>query len=746
MSIWICVVRGGIRSKQRYDTYLQSSPRMPLKLFFEVRYCDGVTLPSPLSMLGRGWPDSPAAISESLVDTLKGHGFPIVDVGVIELPLGTDPAKTDNVDGEVLARCRAVELRSFLERGEAIWRPKGYHYRLPSGQHAATFVRVADAFRDPRASVALASWLYGPITENSAVVVDSGTLMPLVLQVDAALRLATAAQLKTGSRGLSAIDSSHVYPRSRFEYLKRFGAFEGLHVVALLSVTSSGRTYRMIRDTLDETAGTAWRAECLVTRENEAAMALPPSKERGRQLPWLALGDEALSHAGPQQCRLCREIDSARIVEVDPRAFAAMVLPSPERIMPDIYCARRNSSLMNAYTTVSQNEKAVSQNENLQLGVQVAPREIRIRRPNTGILRGDRERVYFEPLVFLVDQDRLVKLILDRIGALRSLPDRDPSRGRILKSLNAVGAGKPTVVVCDREEVQVLNRILKQIDGQRGTIEESHLSYVIDDASECAEDKMDARDQKWSEAEKRFLSVANTLCSSVRDIAVASPNHGFGNRLDSHRSVLLVVAGLQRGVTLQHLVVSVQDSFKKRGISPEMRGLVVHAHPRDQLSWDSVRNSFRAEGGNSHLLALWLTYLPQISPFRQEYEVLNVAPDEWFAGSRNGRTSALLSSRRAWLDPNISDAIEPPNSPLLSPVRMELRRTSLYGDLDDRHTVVAVGAAMQEELQRYVHAGTPEWVRFDLLNALRSYFDGLIHVAILRWLTPERGWWGRGRQ
>ena len=50
---------------------------------------------------------------------------------------------------------------------------------------------------------------------------------------------------------------------------------------------------------------------------------------------------------------------------------------------------------------------------------------------------------------------------------------------------------------------------------------------------------------------------------------------------------------------------------------------------------------------------------------------------------------------------------------------------------------------MQAALERHTSDSKPEWVQFDLPNALRSYFDGLIHASIIRWLTPERAWWGR---
>ena len=95
-----------------------------------------------------------------------------------------------------------------------------------------------------------------------------------------------------------------------------------------------------------------------------------------------------------------------------------------------------------------------------------------------------------------------------------------------------------------------------------------------------------------------------------------------------------------------------------------------------------------------------------------------------------------------WLRPDGLGELTPFNSPLWSPTSVELRRTSLYGSLDDRHTLVAVGAAMQAALVRSTTERTPEWIQFDLPNAIRSYFDGLIHAAIIRWLTPERAWWG----
>jgi hypothetical protein len=121
--------------------------------------------------------------------------------------------------------------------------------------------------------------------------------------------------------------------------------------------------------------------------------------------------------------------------------------------------------------------------------------------------------------------------------------------------------------------------------------------------------------------------------------------------------------------------------------------------------------------------------------------------DGWFDGARPS-TKALWTKRLEWLrlDRPASGKAQRPPSPFWSPTAVSLRRTSIYGLLDDRHALAAVGAALYEALDRHVSKGAPEWVRVDLPNAFRSYFDGLIHAALLRWVTPERAWWGNGNE
>ena len=91
-------------------------------------------------------------------------------------------------DPAVFARCRTAELDALLRWGKALWTPSGYHYLLPSGEHRATFVRLADAIRQPRDADVLAWWLLPHFRHpHRALLLDSSSLLPLVLALRARL-------------------------------------------------------------------------------------------------------------------------------------------------------------------------------------------------------------------------------------------------------------------------------------------------------------------------------------------------------------------------------------------------------------------------------------------------------------------------------------------------------------------------------------------------------------------------------
>ena len=644
------------------------------------------------------WPRRAGDLASALCGAVRAHRLPHVEVGAFELPLAAAPATSPEVDEVALARCRAVEVHTFLEKGNAIWRPQTYHYRLSSGHHADSFVRIADAFRDPRAPAALATWLHPCIAEGTALVIDSGTLLPIIQQLDLAMRSAFLAghTLRNGLAGIEALDA---YPRTRYEYLQRFRSLEGMEVLAVLSVSSTGRTYQMLQATLQETAPEeGWRAECLVTRTEEAATVLPPPEARERQAPWCSLGDNSPEWHDASECGLCRNPATARLVHVDPRSFAAMVLPDPERIMPDTIAGHRNASLWNCYRQRDTSSGPAR-------GVQLVPGETASLQRSSPLLRpGGVPQVRFEATLLLTTPPAEAADPVERqVEVIENPPASGQSLSRVSETLRSIREGEPTIAVCDSGDLVALGTLLEDAEAARG----------------------------------RMLRAARAVCPTVRSLIDAKTL--LDADLEDHESVLLVVAGLRTGVTLQRLMVAVQDRYRDCRHDPSVHGLVLHAHPPDRRAWRSLQNTFRGPDRRTRLLALWLTHVPEKSPLEEEYELLKRAEAGWFGSDS---VLKLLERRREWL--RSEGSCEPPlfKSPFWSPTSAELRRTSLYGSLDDRHTLVAVAAAMQSALERHTAEGRPQWIQFDLPNALRSYFDGMIHAAIIRSLAPEHAWWG----
>ncbi|MCW3047302.1 MAG: hypothetical protein JWO74_1586 [Solirubrobacterales bacterium] len=657
---------------------------------------------------GDDWPNDANALADRVVEVMRENRQAPRPVHAFELPIDGPAALSDDLAPEILARCRAVELEALLRRTNAIWEPTSYHYRLPSGEHTDSFIRIADVFNDRRASAALASWLRGFTTDSTVAVVDTGTLVPLIDQL--AILLERAAEQLPLSPGLAGVETMDRYPRSRFEYLRRFREISEVEILAVLSVSSSGKTYDMLAHSLSETTGGRWRAECLVSRNaTDQADAVPPVDATERQNAWLAVAGGGTNGGG--DCDLCRDSERARVVRIDPRTFSAMVLPEPRHEMPDIVSAARNASLFGAYDKRFAGAPAIL----------LAPTETSRVRAQP-LRRGEqRERVRFEPLTLLA-QDGVADRVEKRLAELAALPQRDPARETVAAALQSVRAVRPTVVMCDHEEVKTLAEAIRLEPvkgGERRTMEEA-----------------------TALAEERFLQAATAVCSTIERLVVVERDlsaHDLAARLGADTSFALLVAGLQTGVTLQHLMVEIQDAAQAE---PRICALVLHAHPHDSASWRSVRNTFGG-GQKSALLALWLTYLPARSPFGEEHQLLMSVQDAWLDETRLGARAAW-EQRMAWTRPDRPETEASPvvPSPLWSPVSMKLRRTSRYGDLDDRRVVAAMGSALSQSIDRHDRDGAPEWVQVDLPNAFRSYFDALLHVSLLRWVAPSRAWWG----
>ena len=645
----------------------------------------------PAWVLARWGPESqertpPAEAADALQARLEDMGS-VARAGVIVFEVAAAPTIvwSHRIGGRtghppvLLARARAIEMDAFLKWGHALWRPVTYHYVLPSGKHASTFVRLADAFQDERAAAALATWLYGALDPEArtTVVMDIGTLMPVVGELR---RAAERHRFAAGSSaGIGRVHSLDRYPSTSL----------GLHtsllstppdspVLGLMSVSDSGGFAERLSNALFARGAPAVRIEQFVSRQQASAAAIPEDPPPIVQAPWLGLDEPESTEPDGQPCRLCRNERTARRVTINPRAMSALLLPEPDLIVPDIFDAQRNASVWEAYSHAP--DDAVSL---------VGPTETR---PPLPSVRAQEELIFFEPA-------RLVKtspatLIGDRLTEFEQYPMRnrdDPMRSLVQDTLELV-ASRASVAIFDAKE----RDLLTSDEWQSLTEALSEHEFVSGEADWIAY------------TPESDLDVPDSLSAD-------SPG------------VLVLVLGARTGLTCQRMFLTARQQWP----NASFRSLILHAHPDNDRLWASIRNNLTDPDGNKRLLALWLSQIPSWSPLVRER-------DTYFAAQEQDIDTPDLQARLKELHGGPA-----PGHTLLGQANPRLRPHSYFGEaLRSRETLCAVGSAMQSARIRASQRGAPYWARFDLRRVLRSYFDGLIHACILRWCEPREAWWG----
>ncbi len=661
--------------------------------------------------------DRAAELADDLA-RVAGRRLP---TGLVTFPIGERPRLTWSApprvpDAELLARARAVELEVLLEVGHGIWRPRKYHYRLPSGEHTSVFIRVADAVRTPRDAVALATWLHHWAVEDLGVIIDSATLVPIVLALHGALRAA-------GERPGPVVSLSE-YPISELEVDRAVASLRAsARLLGLLSVSSSGQTASHIQHALEREMQES-RLEVVVDRRANTAAELLYAEDEELVTPpepWLGLGREAVHVFDSDRCELCARATSARLVSIDPSSFEATVLPQPKLLMPDLNSAEEAKNLWEQYDTADAvGLRCLPPDETINLRRDDEPLEIRCF-PHT-----------------LFDEDR-----------------DSAARGEFL---NEVTEAAKTARLRARQEPD-LAKPPKSWDP-------AHCDVVVTTAADG-----DA---------PGFLDFLNALANGLgrtpwepdRIVVVEPPytlvpDEGSAVLAEAHR-VLVVTVGAMTGSTLQQLLVGVHDVTG----SP-VGGIIIHGRPQRRREWIVLRNAF-----NRRLEALWLTHLPQHSPLKEEHDTLNLlgswgrpthgeaAEDPFDAAAdafRDGRGFYVEPSERDWctrvgsvqsspVDPYAvfwGIALDPPNDTDAAVVDWAARHSptlrpgSIFGQRCRALTTYAgVGAALQSAREAAAEEGTPLWRAFEMVAILRSYFDPLIIAAVLRWVQPNEVWWG----
>lgn len=585
-------------------------------------------------------------------------------------------------DGAVLADCRRAELDHFLTSGHALWRPNGYHYKLPSGRHAGTFVRTADALIDPRAAGALATWLYPDVTDATNVVLDHGGLAPIAQELRAAAE-------RYGTGTVLRVVQLDEYLSTSYQFRLALKGVESQRVIALVSVSSTGTTVDRLSDALRVKSLDNYVLHPLVARGDQPAyMGTVVSTEEeqraaaGIASPWTTLQDppQDAGEAAARSCTLCMDPKRAPVVHIDPTSMRALLLPSPHLQVPDLPTARSNRGLWERYALVAAPERMDFLNP--------------IRSPGHTYLSMNGQ-VFFEP-VFLVGRDDSPDWIRDRATHLATRDEVNGVSEAAVAARASLAGSRPSVIVIDEAEFAALGE---------------HMGADRDRAAEHV---------------RALVPGLAHVADEVPVVTYHDTEDYFDPHLPNEIGDALVVAfGVRTGVTLQRTFLSLRS--REVGAPDRISALVVHAHPVDPQIWAGIRNTFRDANG-CHVLALYLSYLPDTSPLFQERRLLEDAELHLTGAART-----LCAARVA----------DPHPQPLWGPQTVALRPTSFLGErLPASETLAAVGSAMQAARVAEEWRSGPTWEQFNLQRAFKSYFDGLILACILRWTHAREAFWG----
>ena len=669
--------------------------------FVEESVLRGLThvLIRPPGPVDNSFPDRIKIVSD-LVERRSGHVPPIGAVHFVPGEQSTPVRWSAPVKDEasLLATARSVELAALMSAGKAHWRPKTFHYEAPSGEHRSDFIRVGDAIRSPRDAAVLATWLYPYIDTGTAVLVDTFTLLPIVMALQAAAAEA--------GMTLGPVAIRDAYPNSGLQDEQFVELTVGASgALALLSVSSTGRTARSLSEYLEKRVGESgvkWCLETLVHRTQTRAESWPDDDEPLSK-PWLHIPN-ADSAADRESCERCR--DREPYVRIDPTSFANTSLPEPPVVvMPDPPVrARKIDNLLEMYDDTD------------SIGIDCDPAaRTRMRR------RSRRWGVCFYPHR-LLSHPRLIKALDEQL----SLERDDSNDGRI--DLDKL-AGFDAIAAIDED------------------IDHDGFDEFV----------------QWANTRLRDSSTEDAKVPVVRFASSPDDDDGesVAEQLRDASHILVMAVGTVTGGTVQEILIRIHRALSGCPAgSYVVSGLVLHARPSSYDEWRSMRSSF-----SNRLVAMWMTYLPSADHpladeqrlFRQTLDDVALSPEasEYAQARRRwvltSRQSEWPARREIWKPgsgtPNPASVLmcgdpdrDSEDLPRLLPNSLFGHRMSMLG------TLVGVGAAMHRCRLEEGAKGGPPGLKFDLSRIPVVYFEVPIICAVLRWIRPfEASWERRGR-
>jgi hypothetical protein len=236
---------------------------------------------------------------------------------------------------KVLSNARAVELAGRILRAGALRRARGAHFVLPSGSHADQFIRLADTLRGALAVERLVDWIAPLVTKESVVLLDSWTITAIESELRSrfqrgSLRTFTYDQYPDDrqSRRLLDVVASTATSSSR------------PHVLALLSVVSSGEMLARVRFALDE-------AVPHIEKRYLSLVKTAPSEVDIEQFVHIPSVSQYRVQAGAA-CNLCRDGDRRELIEIDRSTYSPKVSGYTQPVMLTAGAATQHRSLWEA--------------------------------------------------------------------------------------------------------------------------------------------------------------------------------------------------------------------------------------------------------------------------------------------------------------------------------------------------------------------------------------------------------------
>lgn len=451
-------------------------------------------------------------------------GSPIVLKG------DTDLEEIRGTEAEsILVQSRSTEISALIHDGRAIWKPDGYHYRLPSGRHSESFVRVADAFRHPRDCRAIAWWLLEYAQDDVGVIADSTSLTPLVIAFQEWL---SNLRLRSGPVWLSG-----EYPRSLRRVLDsafEISAQQPSFTLGIQSVSSTGGTEDALREALGRTMEDGhWVLEVLVARSDDARprRANATGKHVERVGTWCQLPGGSQE---PDECMSCKSTTNSKLVHIDHESFATLALPEPDLRMPAIQFSDRSRGFWELCD---------------QLGAilldSLPDESVRDRRPHR------------RPMSVVVDFNSLLKrhrtFVNSPVGKLRRLAEAE------LGHINSFDWRREMdcVLLVAHETGRLEGKALASIKYLARGIFGSRTSFLVVDASV----PIDA----WSKELRTAVGSANNAA--------------------------IFTVGLVTGSTVHQILAAIQKARQnKPGLNLHM--VVLHARPDSERTWQNVLRPF----------------------------------------------------------------------------------------------------------------------------------------------------------